>query len=308
MIPMPTRTFRPLLAFTPLLLLACGGGPPEIEPAALEEEVRTWRQEREARLRQDDGWLTLAGLYWLEEGESSFGSSPDNDLVFPAKAPERIGTFRLENGRVSVAVEPGVPVTHDGAPVTEMALAAETDGGAEPDVLTLGSFTFFVIERAGRMGVRLKDREHPALARFTGLDYFPIGPEWRLTARFEPYDPPKTIRVPNIIGSEFEETSPGAVVFEIDGEEFRLEPTGEPGGELFLVFGDASNGSETYNGGRFLVADAPDDGRVVLDFNKAYNPPCVFSPYATCPLPPRQNRLPVSIRAGEKMYAAAAGH
>ena len=305
------RNARRLLALTPLLLLACGEAsppPPTGPDPAYEAESQAWRSEREENLQREDGWLTLAGLYWLEEGDNRFGSSPDNDLVFPDSAPAQIGAFHLENGQVTVAVEPGAGVTHEGQPVTEMALDAETDDGGQPTVLELGSLSFYAIERAGRLGVRLKDRDSSALASFSGLDYFPIDPAWRIQARFEPYDPPRTIRVPNIIGTEFDESCPGALVFTLEGETFRLEPTGEAGGDLFLVFGDASNGHQTYNGGRFLVVKAPQNGTADLDFNRAYNPPCVFTPYATCPLPPRQNRLPVSVPAGEKMYAGAPEH
>jgi uncharacterized protein (DUF1684 family) len=298
-----------------LLLLASACGDPGAAPAAADpaeveashrREVEAWRAEREAGLRKDDGWLTLAGLFWLSPGENTFGSDPGNDLVFPAgKAPAKAGVFRLEGREVTVEVEPGVPVSSDGRPVTRMVLASDVEGA--PTVLALGPLSFSVIERGERIGVRLKDRESPVLAGFAGIESYPVSLAWRLEARFEPYDPPRRIRVPNVLGTPTEETCPGALVLARDGETFRLEPTGEPGEDLFLVFGDATNGRETYGGGRFLYAPWPKPGEpAVLDFNRAYNPPCVFTPYATCPLPPRQNRLPFPVEAGEKTWGDGA--
>jgi uncharacterized protein (DUF1684 family) len=280
-------------------------------PATAEEdhraEIGAWRAEREASLRREDGWLTLAGLFWLDEGANTFGSDPGNALVFPAdKAPGRAGVFRLARRQVTVEVEPGVPITQAGRPVDSLALASDAQG--EPTVLDLGSLSFFVIERGERVGIRLRDRASPALATFAGIESFPVERAWRVAARFEPYQPPKPIRVPNVLGAPTEETCPGALVFERDGKTFRLEPTGEAGRELFVVFGDATNGHETYGGGRFLYVPWPAPGEpATLDFNKAYNPPCVFTPYATCPLPPRQNRLPLRITAGEKTWGEG-GH
>lgn len=277
----------------------------EVDEAAYREEIRRWREAGEEELRQPDSWLTLAGLFPLEEGESTFGSAADNDLVFPAEAPAHMGAFRLEDGAVTVTVAPGVEVTHDGEAVTEMALAADTTG--EPTLLEAGPLVFFVIERPGQILIRLRDRESPALAAFDGVETFPVDLAWRIVGRFEPYEPPKTLEIPNVLGTTFEQPCPGAVVFEAGGATHRLEPTGDPAQGLFLVFGDATNGHETYGGGRFLSIPPPDgEGRVLLDFNRAYNPPCVYTPYATCPLPPRQNRLALRIEAGQKMHGEGA--
>jgi uncharacterized protein len=278
---------------------AASAAAPAVDPAYA-QDVAHWRSERDEGLRKPDGWLTLVGLYWLHDGDNSFGSAAGNDLVFPAGTPPKIGTFHLADGKVSVRAEPGAGLTHDGEPVTEMALDADVSEHAT--VLALGTLTFYVIERPGHIGIRAKDSASPALAEFKGIEDFPIDPTWRITARFEPYDPPKKVRIPNVIGTEFAETCPGAAVFEVDGKTYRLEPTGDPAEGLGLVFGDATNGHETYGGGRFLGIDPPVDGHLVLDFNKAYNPPCVFTPFATCPLPPRQNRLPIRVAAGEKVY------
>jgi uncharacterized protein (DUF1684 family) len=304
-----------------LLALGCGDEPRTAAPVAETDvsasdpgdawraDLEDWIERREASLRQPDGWLSLAGLFWLEQGESSFGSDPGNDVVFPAEnAPARIGVFEVAGRSVRLRVEPGVAVTHQGAPVLgELALA--TDAAGEPTVLELGPLLFHAIERGDRVAIRLKDRESPLFAAFEGMQRFPVEPSWRVTARFEAYDPPKTILVPNIAGPPLPESCPGRLVFERDGGTYSLEPTGDPGEELFVVFGDATNGTETYGGGRFLYADWPGpDAEVVLDFNRAYNPPCVFTPWATCPLPPPQNELPFAIAAGEKTYHGPAIH
>jgi uncharacterized protein (DUF1684 family) len=274
-------------------------------------EHDAWIEHRYASLREPDSWLSLAGLYWLEPGESSFGADPANTLVFPAgTAPPRAGVFIADGGKVRVRVEPGVTITHDGNPVTELDLVTDAEG--EPTMLELDSLLFHAIDRGGRLGVRLKDRESPLIAQFAGIDHFDADPAWRIEARFEPYDPPKTIMVPNVVGPALAESCPGRVVFELGGETRTLEPTAEPGSRLFIVFGDETNGSQTYGGGRFLYADWPAEGddRVVLDFNRAYNPPCVFTPWATCPLPPPQNKLAMAVTAGEKTYTgpSAAAH
>jgi uncharacterized protein (DUF1684 family) len=196
---------------------------------------------------------------------------------------------------------------HEGAPVGELDLA--TDAAGDPTLLELGPLLFHAIDRGGRIGIRLKDRESPLIAEFTGIERFAPDESWRVVARFERYDPPRTIQVPNIIGPDLPETCPGRLLFEHGGESYTLEPTGEPGDDLFVVFGDATNGKTTYGGGRFLYAEWPGgDGTTVLDFNRAYNPPCVFTPWATCPLPTKDNKLEIAIEAGEKSYESAGAH
>jgi uncharacterized protein (DUF1684 family) len=269
-------------------------------------EIEQWRSEREEGLRKSDSWLSVVGLFWLEEGDNTFGAEPSNDLLFPGTGvPAHAGVFELFEGRVVIRVESGVNVLHEGQQVDTLELVSDTSG--EPTVLQLGSLSFYVIERAGRLGVRLKDAESEALADFEGLDYFPVDRAWRIEARFDQHDEPRTIRVPNILGSSSEQPSPGVAVFDIGGREYRLSPIGGPGEKLFFVFGDQTNGHETYGGGRFLYADGPSAaGSLILDFNKAYSPPCVFTAHATCPLPPRENKLALGIDAGEKVYGS--GH
>jgi hypothetical protein len=269
--------------------------------AAYRDEVDEWHREREERLRADGGWLSVAGLYWLKEGENSFGTATDNAVILPpGTAPAHVGSFRLADGAVSVTADPAAGVTHDGEPVTEMELATDAEG--EPTELVLGSLTFFPIQRVEQIGIRLRDDERTERREFTGIERFPVDPAWRIAARFDPYREPKAIKIPNILGTEFDDFAPGVLRFEVAGQVVTLEPTGDPAEGFFVVFGDTTNGKETYGGGRFLTVEPPEDGVAILDFNRAYDPPCVFTPYATCPLPPRQNKLPVAIEAGEKMY------
>jgi uncharacterized protein (DUF1684 family) len=298
-------------------------------------EIETWRRERLLRLTADGGWLTVAGLFWLKPGANRFGADAANEIVLPAhSAPAQAGTFHLEAGRVRVEVRPGVAVTSAGKPVTRMELRSDARG-AEPDVLALGALTLQIIDRGGRLGVRLKDMKSPARAKFKGLQYFPIDPRYRVVARFVPHEKPVSIAVPNVLGMVESMPSPGYASFTLDGapaatiktgtlkgfpnppamvrgeqsspapHALRLDAVLEPGEtQLFFIFRDATSGKTTYGGGRFLYADPPAAGKVVLDFNRAYSPPCAFTAHATCPLPPANNRLPIPIEAGEKF----AGH
>jgi uncharacterized protein len=273
-------------------------------PPDYQQEVEAFRRHREQQLTADDGWLTVAGLFWLKPGANRFGADRSNDLVLPASAPARAGTFWLESGRVTVEAAPGAPLTHQGRPVTRQALRSDS-GGAEPDVLALGPLTLQIIERGGRLAVRLKDKDRAERKQWKGLHWYPMNPAYRIVARFVPHDRPTTITVPSIIGVAEAMPSPGSAVFEIGGHAVRLDAVVEPGDtQLSFILRDATSGKTTYGAGRFLHADPPKDGRVILDFNKAYAPPCAVTPYATCPLPPAQNRLSIAIEAGEM----GAGH
>jgi uncharacterized protein len=266
------------------------------------QEIEKWRAERQAALKDPGGWLTVVGLAWLEEGENRFGSDPGNRVVLPAgTAPPVAGTLVRHGDRVTVHAQPGSGLTSGGHPVTEMSLISVAD--EKPVMMQLGSVSFFLIRRGDRLGVRVKDSQSAALAAFQGVESFPVDAGWRVIARFEPHPRPKSIPITNILGMTDNEPSPGVVVFEHGGKTYRLDalPGGGDGG-LFLIFGDPTNGRETYGAGRFLDTDPPQGGKVVVDFNKAYNPPCAFTAYATCPLPPRQNRLAVAVTAGEKQY------
>ena len=275
------------------------------DPAAYRKEIETWRQERLTGLKREDGWLTLVGLYWLKPGENRFGSDPGNPVILPAgKAPGVAGSLTLDGKTVRLNVEPGVALTADGQPVTP-GMTLKTDAEGKPTVLRLGSLNFYLIQREDRVGVRIKDKESPTLTHFQGIDQFPIRPDWRVVARFEPYKD-KKIAIANIIGQVADQASPGAVVFERGGKTYRIDALEGSDGTLFLVFGDKTNGKETYGAGRFLDTDPPKDGKVVVDFNTAYNPPCAFTAFATCPLPPAENKLPIRVEAGEKKFAG--GH
>lgn len=272
---------------------------------AYRQEIAKYRQGREARLRGQRGWLTVIGLYWLEDGVHRLGSAADAEIALPATvAPAQAGTLTVHDGRVRVQLASGVAATVDGKPARDGDLRADNPG--PPSTLALGTVTLQVIQRAGRLGIRLRDSASPARRAFTGLRFFPIGPQYRVTARFVPHAQPVAITVPSAVGPAQTLQSPGAVVFTIDGRELRLDALVEddPPTELFFVFRDQTSGHETYGGGRFLYTDMPRDGKVVLDFNRAFSPPCAFTPFATCPLPPPQNRLPIAIPAGELAPAA----
>ncbi len=299
---------RRLSAILTPLLVVLVLGIPSLSPAttrgeSYQQEIEDWRKARVDRLISEDGWVTVIGLLWLQEGVNTLGSSPSNDLVFATpKAPATVGTLTVQGTLLHLEVAPAVEVTRNGEPVQSLDLQPDVSG--EPTILDLGDLRFHVIERAGRYAIRLRDRQHPSRFDFPGIESYPVDPELRVEARFEVHDPPKKIPIPNVLGTVDQESSWGAVVFEVDGETLRLDALAEPGAKrLFLIFGDQTTGRETYGGGRYLYADAPDsEGKVVVDFNKAYNPPCAFTDFATCPLPPRQNRLVIRIEAGEKKF------
>ena len=271
-----------------------------VDPASYRAQIEKWRQQREERLKAEEGWLTLAGLFWLKEGESTMGAGRENNFVLPpGSAPDKVGTFEFHGGKTVFQAAPGAAVTVNGKAVSTASLTADSAGS--PDVLRIGNLSMFVIQRGSRYGVRLKDKDSEARRKFAGTRWFPVAEEYRVTAKFVPYSPPKKIAVPNILGDVEQEASPGYVEFTLKGRQFRLDPVSEGDG-LFFIFKDLTGGKETYPSGRFLSADLPQNGEVVLDFNQAVNPPCAFTPYATCPLPPAQNHLPVRIEAGELRY------
>jgi uncharacterized protein len=265
-----------------------------------------WKARRVANLTSETGWLTLVGLYWLKNGDNSFGRDSSNRIVLEHQAlATKSGTFSVKNGTVTFTAAPGAKITHADAPVTSIVMKPDTTDS--PTTLASGSLRFFVIERAGRLGIRVRDVEHPARTHFNGLEYFPVNEDWIVTARFEPYSANKRIAILNILGMTDQMVSPGAVVFAKDGREYRLDTILEAPDdtELFLMFADATSARETYGAGRFMYIPLPREGRIELDFNRAYNPPCAFNEFATCPLPPSQNRLPIRVEAGEKKYSAA---
>ncbi|GBD86447.1 hypothetical protein BMS3Abin03_00367 [bacterium BMS3Abin03] len=263
-------------------------------------EIQQWHQKRIERLKEDNGWLNLVGLYWLKEGKNTFGSAKNNDIKFPGNAPSNIGSFFLEDSIVTVKINPDVNVTNNGNPVKEMNLKNDMTGN--PTILETGTLRWYIIKRGDRYGVRLRDIDAPLVKEFKDIEVFPINEDWRFEAKFEPYNPPKHILIPTIIGTKEEDVSPGQLIFNKDGKTYKLDAIDE-GDKFFIIFADRTSGEETYGAGRFLYTDKPDSNNIViLDFNKAYNPPCVFTKYATCPLPPKDNYLKLKVTAGEKMW------
>jgi uncharacterized protein (DUF1684 family) len=255
---------------------------------AYEKEIRAWHERRIASLKKDYGWLTLVALDWLHEGPNEV---------------KGIGMIVLHNTTITFEAFPNVEPTRSGQPFRAGILHSDAEKGG-PDTVAVGSKAFVVIKRGERYALRMWDKESPRRQQFKGIERFPVSTKWRIEARWEPYTPPKTIRVATVIaGYEQEYPVPGVAIFTIDGKEYRLEPVlEEPHGDYFFIVGDRTNGKETYGGGRYLYASPPGNGKVIIDFNKLYNPPCVFTEFATCPLPPPANRLPIPIHAGEKKY------
>jgi len=267
-----------------LVLFTAGMAIAMAAPESYRAQVEQWRAHREASLKADGGWLTVTGLFWLHDGSNTFGAAESNEIVLPAD-PELHGngSFDLHAGKVT------------------MRLNGQTrELRPDDDKVKIGALTMFVIERGDRTGIRLKDNNSRFRKEFTGLKWYPVNEAYRIAARW--VAEPQKITLPNILGQTSQEASPGYAEFDLAGQHLRLTPVEETPGELFFVFRDLTAGKDTYGSGRFLDTPMPENGKVVLDFNMAYNPPCAFTPYATCPLPPKQNRLPVRIEAGERKY------
>jgi uncharacterized protein (DUF1684 family) len=282
--------------------------------------VTGWAERRLAEMAAPDSWLALIGLHWLSEGETTVGSGGDNDIVLPAKADAHVGTVILEGEQVRFVVAEGVRVTQGvdstlslpvgtGARLPDMsgdpAVMEATLGYVSPGhatVLRHGDLNWVLVRRGDRFALRVRDNAHPAYEEFTDIERFPTSADWHVTARWVPHD--KTVAVPNVLGTISDTRSPAYLEFWVDGERHTLDVTGKPDhGKYMLVFADSTSGQETYGGGRYLwVAEPDESNRVVMDFNLAYNPPCVFTDFATCPLPTRDNRLAMAVEAGEKYW------
>jgi uncharacterized protein (DUF1684 family) len=265
--------------------------------------IADWRAKRLASLTSETGWLTPIALYWLKDGENSFGRAPDRAFSLDdAALAADTGAFILTDSHVRYVAHASTAMTYLGKPVTSIDLVS--DGDDKPTELIAGSLHFLLIERAGHLGIRVRDSVSPNRLQFKGLRYFPVRADWHIQARFEPYVPERRVPIVNILGMTEEMTSPGAIVFERDGRIWRLDAFQEAPAdrELFVMFSDATSGKQTYGAGRFLYVGLPDAGRIDVDFNKAFNPPCAFTDFATCPLPPQQNRLALGVDAGELKY------
>ena len=268
-----------------------------VDHAAYQAEIENWRRRMDESLRADRGWLTLAGLFWLNEGTNHFGANPDNEIVLPGEsAPAHAGSFAFQAGTATLHAQASAGVAVNGQPATTARLHSDAD--AAPDLVTIGDLTMLVIQRGKRHAIRLWDRRSPARVAFTGRRWYPVRESYRLTARFIAHDPPRTLPVPNILGETEQRHSPGYAVFTIDGHEHSLDAVTE-GDELFFIFRDQTAGDTSYPAGRFLKAAFPQNSQITLDFNRAYSPPCAFTAFATCPLPPPRNHLPLRIEAGE---------
>ena len=265
-------------------------------------ETAQWREKRENELRAEDGWLTIAGLYWLNEGVTTIGTDKSQvDIVLPPNsAPAKVGALKLENGVVTLQVADGVGVFVNDKPVTEYVMTFETE--KPPAQFKVGSLNLGVIKRSGRYGLRVRDKNSLARAEFKGLDWFPAQASYRVVATFNPYETPTEMTIMNVLGNELRMKTPGTLSFTLKGQKFELRPVIEDDKKLFIIFRDLTAGKTTYAAGRYLYADLPKDGKVVLDFNRSENPPCAFTKFATCPLPPRQNFMKIGIEAGEKSY------
>jgi uncharacterized protein (DUF1684 family) len=258
--------------------------------SAYQRQIVRWRAEHEAKLKADDGWLTVVGLHWLHAGVNTVGSDPHTDAPLPAASPAMVGTIALSKGRVHFKPSPGVPLK-------EMDL--KTDVTPQYDRLTLGRVKFFVIERENRFAVRVKDNDSEARKKFAGLRWYPVDPTWNIKAKFIPS--PHEVTFSTEVGVKEKDDSPGYVTFTRGGQQYKMEAVKEDD-DLWFVFRDQTSGKTTYGASRFLYTPFPKGGFVEMDFNKAENPPCMFTDYATCPLPTPQNRLQLAVTAGEQTY------
>jgi uncharacterized protein (DUF1684 family) len=271
-----------------LLLAAQGKG-------AYTDGVNHWRKIQESYLTAPEGWLSVAGLYWLHDGDNYAGSDLASDLVLPASLAARVGDFDLTGGQVDFHVSSSSSVSKDGVPFTMGVLKPDQDR------VKVGECTLMVIHRGSRIGVRLFDPKCKGRTDFKGMKWFPVSGAFKVKARFIPYAADRTIPITNVLGDVSMSPNPGYVTFMLRGKSCRLEAQAEGGG-LFLNFQDETTGKSTYPAGRFLNTDAPVQGTVEIDFNRAVNPPCAFTSFATCPLPPKENKLPVAVEAGEKTH------
>ena len=278
----------------------------EIDYSMYKKEIEQWQQKRSENLQRDNGWLTLCGLFWLNEGENKMGTDTTNEIIFPPERSSKYaGSIFLKNGELRLVSAKGTGIKVNDSLISEIKITTDENGKARPTFMDLGSLTFFVIQRGEKLGVRIRDKQNSARLNFKGLEYYPIDLKRRFEAKFEPYNPVKIIPIVNVLNQVSNDTCPGALVFKVEGKTHRLDALKEDK-ELFIIFHDETAGKETYGMGRFLYANLPDSNKiVVLDFNRAYNPPCAFTVFATCPTPPEQNYLPIRVEAGEKKYAGS---
>lgn len=300
---------RRITIVTLIFLAACADknklSPEQLQ--AYKKEIDEWHSKRIENVSAPNGWLNLVGLYWLEPGINTFGSSSKNKIVFPeGTIAEEAGYFLVNGNQVDLYIRDGVTVTAEGEPLTRKTIYR---ADSTPVTVASGTLRWNIIKRDDKLGIRLRDDESVTQKKFTGIDRYPVDPQYKVEATFVNADSSRTIDVTNVLGQTHSQRSPGTLVFELHGKEHRLDVLEGGKDEFFIIIADQTSGKETYGGGRFIYVKHPDaDNHVTLDFNKAYNPPCVFTPFATCPLPPRQNVLDIAIQAGEKNYGADHNH
>jgi len=279
------------------------GAPPPEWNAAVVAEIEAWRAEHEESYTRN--WVTIEGLHFLERGTQSAGSAPDNDVILIASLPEHLGSFTVASDEVTFSPEPGAPITINGEAAAS-AVVLRDDGAEEPDVIEANGASVVVHRSGTRLSLRVRDPNGERTRTFQGFEWFPISRDYQVLGRFIPDATPRNLPVVNTFGDVDTYETEGVVEFTLNGEALRLRPfTTEPG-RFYFVFNDASSGTETYEAARFLYSDLRQDGTTILDFNEAYNPPCAFNPFTTCPIPLPENRLPAKVLAGEKKYRGAA--
>lgn len=278
------------------------GSEATLDPIVYATEIDGWHKKRVEELKGPKGWLNVTGLFWLNEGITTFGSGSQNNIVFPeGKIPEFAGFFMLKQNTVLLETS-DAGITCQGKPVKTQIIYHPDS--AKALVLDYGSLQWLIIKRDTKYGVRLRDFKNPAIEGFKGIERYPVDGAWRAEAKFEKADSSRTIMITNVLGQTTPQLSPGTLVFALKGKEYRLDVLDEGGDEYFMIFGDVTNAKETYGAGRYLYVKHPDEnGNTLVDFNKAYNPPCAFTEFATCPLPPKQNVLDIAVTAGEKDYS-----
>ena len=298
--------FLAILSFA-IVFGACSIAPKEptfeTPGPSYEETIEKWRGEYETKLKAEDGWLTLAGLEWLEEGENSIGVGKEFDIRLPERLkPGKFGVIKLNSEKVTLEVEKGLDATVDGKPITSAELAPDTSG--KPTVVKSGDIEMLVLKRNEKFGVRIRDKKSPTRVNFKGLDWFPIDKKYEVVARFEAFREDRDFLVQNVLDQTVQMKSPGILHFKLDGKDYSLQPALNGDGRLFIIFRDPTSKSTTYQAGRYIYTKMPENGKVTLDFNKAENPPCAYTEFATCPLPPRQNELDFELNVGEKRFPA----
>jgi uncharacterized protein len=307
---MRTLRFAPAIAL--LSALAIGGAPLPAQEATWPQDLAAWRTQHAADLQKPDGWLALAGLEWLVPGDNTFGSAADNKIHLPASGPAHLGVLHLEGTTVTLAPPEGgfaVGLLIDGKPAQpqELRVSANTDKGNPR--MTIGPLNFYVVRRADRFGLRIKDAKSAAMVGFHGLKWYPPDAAFRVTAHWNPYTPPKSVTLATQIGTSYDQPVPGVAEFTLNGRAYKIEPVVEdnPAVKLFFILRDTTSTSTTYPACRFLYTGLPPNGldkpgELVLDFNHLENPPCAYTPFTTCPLPPPGNRLPIPLPVGELRY------